>query len=241
MKILLFILITILSSIAKASGDDKILFTQKMLDQPASYLNEFNSIFSYNEISRFQNKTKKGFLVLENGYAKSEIKNANEWTAIKKGKKVTEITIIFTKYPRKKRDWITDYDRLLADRLIELFKIDPELNNKNIHFSLLLQTDCRSDKETRNFFHGISIKYEKVEIKEKSFVSDKNEIVKPENISSEKNIPKKNNNWSIDDQKYFEDNSFLNRDKIPYENKPKKKRKEPACPDFKSKRKSFIK
>ncbi len=228
------------------SGDlaPSVLFTQDMLENPSKYRKDYEQIFAYNEISRFRGKSEKSQFVLENGYASAILKNAGEWTKIRKGKKVTEITIVFTKYPRFKKDWITNYDFLLASRLKELFRLDPSLNNNEINWRLLLQTDCRNDKQTRSFFHGIVIRYESVKENPQNLKKNNSEIV---NIQTQKEDKEKEKDtikakYLFEDEKnFFEQNSFLYRETTQDKVKKKKKRKEPACPDFSGKRKSIIK
>jgi len=221
-----------------------VQFNQDMLDNPAQFRGDYEQIFAHNEISRFRGKSEAGKLVLENGYASALLKNGDEWTKIKKGKKVIEITIVFTKYPRFKNDWITNYDVLLASRLKELFRLDPSLNNKEISWRLLLQTDCRNDKQTRTFFHGIVIRYDSEKSALQNQQKNNSEVVKTD---EQKDNQKENQEeykakyLFEDENDFFEQNSFLYRETTQGNVKKKKKHKEPACPDFSGKRKSIIK
>jgi hypothetical protein len=123
---------------------------------------ELDMHFSTKEIKRFTVKTIPSAVILENGYAKSTIKNPTIWKPDYLTTEITDIEIVFTKYPLDKDKWITSYQELLCNRLRELFKLDPRLNCSKIKYKLILQTDCITDSLARTFFHGIVIKYKKV-------------------------------------------------------------------------------
>lgn len=138
-------------------------FSKEILDNPKNFSTEFEKLFNYNEIKTFDNSKKAGRVVLENGYVKSEIKNPQDWLPYNNKVIVTQIDIIFTKYPKNKDFWRTNYYELLANRVKELLKIDSSLNSSNFEWNLVLQTGCETETEAKNMFHGISIKYFEVE------------------------------------------------------------------------------
>ncbi|MGL4596124.1 MAG: hypothetical protein ACRCYO_01270, partial [Bacteroidia bacterium] len=111
------------------------------------------------ELPRYLPDTTWQTVVLENGYAKSKIINPDDWIG-SEGICVREIKLIYTKYPVDESFWLTNYHRLLADRLIELFRIDSSLNSAAIKWTIVLQTDCKTAKLAQKRFHGIEICYE---------------------------------------------------------------------------------
>jgi hypothetical protein len=104
---------------------------------------------------------KENIVILENGYALYSIIDKDKWDRLKHNVDVTSVDIVFSRYPFNKEDWITNYYKLLASRLIELFSIDPSLNSTEIKWRLVLQTSCRSAAEAQGLYHGVVIGYEK--------------------------------------------------------------------------------
>lgn len=139
-----------------------VKFSKEILNNPKENSDSLEAMFNVNEIKVFDKSKAKNQIVLENGYVQSKIKNPNDWTANKEDVLVTQIDIVFTKYPRDKEEWRTNYHSLLSDRLKELFTIDPKLNSNLFEWNLVLQTDCKTEEQTKEFFHGIVIKYVQV-------------------------------------------------------------------------------
>ncbi len=113
----------------------------------------------YKEIKRFTAKRIPNAVILENGYAEYKIKNWLSWKPNYNKIEVTDVEVIFSKFPIKKELWYINQSRLLRQRISELFKLDPKLNCSQINFKFLLQTDCKNDSMAKSFFHGIVIKY----------------------------------------------------------------------------------
>jgi hypothetical protein len=143
-------------------------FPEYLLNDPRNFREELENSFSYVEIEKYERKKSPLTVVLENGYADFTLKNKNDWKPGIVNRKVTEIDIVFTKYPRKKCDWLTNFYDLLAARLKELFRMDPSLNNKNIKWRMVLQTSCLTAEETKRYFHGIVIRYELTNLQTKT-------------------------------------------------------------------------
>ncbi|MFH2142110.1 MAG: hypothetical protein ABIJ97_06795 [Bacteroidota bacterium] len=139
---------------------EKKVFYEDILSNPVKNAEKLEKIFVYNEIERFRSLSISNAVILENGYARSEIVNNQDWDVNIKNRKVTRIDIVFTKYPLKKEDWITNYHKLLADRLNNLFKMDSSLNSDEIQWNLVLQTGCKTGKEAQTYYHGIIIYFE---------------------------------------------------------------------------------
>ena len=133
-------------------------FEKKWLAQPKKFASQIESCFTVDSIPIFIRTTSTlSTIVLENGYATSGIKNADEWETTNRDIKVDSISFVYTQYPKEKSFWLTNYNALLAARMVALFTLDSTLNNKNIFYRIVLQTNCNSDKEARLMFHGITI------------------------------------------------------------------------------------
>lgn len=87
-------------------------------------------------------------------YAKPQIKNPevfwlfeSEW--------IYQVDLVFTRYPYRLADWHTDYNWLLAKRLENLSRLDSSLfSRKDIKWNFILQTDCKTEEDAKQFFHG---------------------------------------------------------------------------------------
>ncbi len=158
MKIkLLIIIILIISSNLYSQKNHK--FQNHVLKNPKQYKQQLTKSLKYVEILEFKDTTKANHVILTNGYARYPIINKNKWIPNDTSKIVYRVDIVYTKYPKIKRDWITNYYGLLANRLKELFRLDSSLNRKNIEFRTVLQVNCFTAKETKKMFHGIVIYY----------------------------------------------------------------------------------
>jgi len=143
--------------IAVQSYAQQVKFQQEWLDNPAKYSSEIEDIFTSDSVRAFQKEEYKTFTILENGYAKSQIKNTADWKGIPSGFYADTIIFIYTQYPKNINFWLTNYHTLLAQRLKNLFKLSSDLNNEHTVFKILLQTECNTDEEAKKMFHGIAI------------------------------------------------------------------------------------
>ncbi len=137
----------------------QLKFSADMLENPGLYSQEFEDLFSLTEIPIYQPQIGENELLLENGYATAEFQNPSEWSSQGQQMEPVEVTVIFTKYPKHKEFWLTDYHWLLARRLEALFALDARFNRKDIPFNILLQTDCDIEPEAMQLFHGVLVKY----------------------------------------------------------------------------------
>ncbi|HMU19764.1 MAG TPA: hypothetical protein PKC85_07925 [Bacteroidia bacterium] len=142
---------------AVQSFSQQVKFQQSWLDNPAKYSTEIEEVFTSDTIDTFQKEEYKSFTILENGYAKSKIKNTNDWKGIPSEYYADTIIFIYTQYPKNINFWLTNYHTLLAQRLKNLFKLSPDLNSEQTKFKILLQTSCNTDDEAKKMFHGIAI------------------------------------------------------------------------------------
>lgn len=143
--------------IAVQSYSQQVKFHQEWLDNPAKYSSEIEDIFTSDTLRTFQREEYRTFTILENGYAKSQIKNTADWKGIPSGFYADTIIFIYTQYPKNINFWLTNYHTLLAQRLKNLFKLSPDLNNEQTVYKILLQTACNTDEEAKKMFHGIAI------------------------------------------------------------------------------------
>ncbi|GAB4286694.1 MAG: hypothetical protein Kow0068_12300 [Marinilabiliales bacterium] len=215
------------------------LFTDDMLKYPKKHSSDIEKLFNYHEIDVFVPASMVNTVILENGYAQSIIKNKEAWDKNIANRKIKRIDIIFTKFPFKKEDWITDYDFLLAARLSELFKLDSSLNSAEIEYNLVLQTSCKTDYEARKLFHGILIKYEQIKPTQDIIVQP------PLKEQLDYKIDTNFNNIFLDTTKIrietnpieINEKSYMNFKKHkPVKNKKPKLKELPDCPDFNRKK-----
>lgn len=104
-------------------------------------------------------------VALRMAYAKFEVSNTEEWAGLSDTHVAYEIDLVFTKYPKNIEAWRTNYWTLLNDRLRTLFAIDPNLKNRNIRWNMFLQTQCKTEEQAKDYFHGFVIKYRPKKIK----------------------------------------------------------------------------
>ncbi len=138
-------------------------FSKDILEHPRNYGEKFERLFNLNETPKFNKEDDAHKVILENGYTRYTIKNAKDWPAYNKNIVVTQIDVIYTKYPKNKDFWRTNYYDLLANRIKELFKLDSTLNSTDFEWNIILQTDCNSEAQAKTMFHGISITYFEME------------------------------------------------------------------------------
>ena len=120
-----------------------------------------NIQWTYAEIPVYQrHESFAGQTTLDMGYASHQIKNPRIWTNDIRKKYIYEVDLVLSKYPKDKEDWLTNYDSLMKKRVYELYALIPELEqNKNIKWNLVLQTDCETEADAKQMFHGAVVKY----------------------------------------------------------------------------------
>ena len=70
---------------------------------------------------------------------------------------VTDIEIVFTRYPYKLSEWSINYHQLFAQRVQRLLHNYPNLNQQSIRWRIIRQTDARTKAEAEALFHGFVI------------------------------------------------------------------------------------
>ena len=95
------------------------------------YCNSQNyDISNYNfeiiEVDRYSLTHRQNVCHFTMDYANSKINNPNECKRINSAhSKIESISIVFTKYPKKKEDWIIHYDTLLRKRIRSIESLLP--------------------------------------------------------------------------------------------------------------------
>ncbi|MDZ4757849.1 MAG: hypothetical protein SGJ10_06895 [Bacteroidota bacterium] len=156
-----FFNIVLFCFLAKAQQPIIPKFSDRMLEKPNLYTSELEAIFKVSETKKVFTRNLKDMVVLENGYAQHNIKNIKDWLMLKEEYQAHTIDVVYTKYPKDREFWLTDYHELLVKRLKELFKFDSALNDVNIKFNIILQTSCETQDEAKAMFHGFIIRYAK--------------------------------------------------------------------------------
>ncbi|MDX5319969.1 MAG: hypothetical protein LPK45_02780 [Bacteroidota bacterium] len=155
-----------LLSVCLVHGQKSLRFKQEVLNNPKAHAKEIESLFKIQITKKVNPAFLKNTVSLENGYAKYEIANAEPWYQVKDGVQATEVSLVFSKYPKDFNFWQTNYYELLANRLKTLFDIDPELNDTDIQFNLVLETACETEDDAKKLYHGFLIKYRELSKKE---------------------------------------------------------------------------
>lgn len=101
----------------------------------------------------------RGEVILKMDYASSVIQNAPVWKP-SNTKTIVAVSIIFSDYPKRRADWITHYDTLLNARIAALKALIPKIDSlPHVTWKVILQTDCQTETEAKELFHGIVVKY----------------------------------------------------------------------------------
>jgi hypothetical protein len=107
-----------------------------------------------------QHESFAGQTTLQMGYANHAIQNPRIWSEDIRKKYIYEVDLVLSKYPTNKEKWVTNYDTLMRNRVKALYELIPELEqNTRITWNIVLQTDCNTEDEAKNMFHGAVIKY----------------------------------------------------------------------------------
>jgi hypothetical protein len=99
------------------------------------------------------------YTVLKMEYAKSGISNGKDWTKDHREKIVQKVDLVYTKYPKDKKDWITPYDSLLHRRIREVRRLVPEITDTT-QWNIILQTNCTDEDSAKKMFHGAVVYFE---------------------------------------------------------------------------------
>jgi hypothetical protein len=148
------------------------------------------------------NKADRNCLYLTTGLRSSKIENVKDWIDIKDSIEPYRIDIVYSKYPIRNGEYIEIYP-LLCNRLINLFLMDSKLNNTNLKWNKVMQTNCTTDEQVSKLFHGIVIWYHK-----QKKVLPISKVIKKQPVSDvkpEKNIIKPQEKINPTDQTSLQD------------------------------------
>lgn len=228
------------------SGQQK--FDTRWLEQPHNYITELETCFEYSEIESYQPEESIYVCFLKNGYAQANFENPEKWITNVANRRVLEITIVFSKYPYFKDDWITNYYALLSRRLVMLFRLDPTLNSAKIKWKLLVQTHCKTEEDAQKLLHGIEIRSEYFSLEEKennkatAKSDNQSRITRPDSLLNHQSDQQslEENYWDHfyqQEEQWKQSNENYQKQ---FHKKKSKKRKEPKCPDFSKKKRFWI-
>ncbi len=168
------IILLISSSLIPGLLLGQTLFPDESLRNPASHHSLFESTLPIQEIEVYERREPENMVLLENGYASYAFQDA-DWPPQGDSIVPTRVNIIFTKYPRERSFWLTDYHWLLAKRLEALFELDPRFNDTSVVFGITLQTSCDNEFEAMQLFHGMELFYRPVALDEAMITMDDEE------------------------------------------------------------------
>ena len=115
--------------------------------------------YSVEQIDVYTPNYYRGEAVLKMDYASSIIKNPKSWKT-SDNSEIISVSLIFSDYPKRKTDWIINYDTLLNHRIRALKRIIPQIDSMpQVTWKVIFQTACQNEEEARKLFHGIVIKY----------------------------------------------------------------------------------
>lgn len=109
----------------------------------------------------YQPDSASTLVFLPNGLNSSSYQDPSEWTNRKDSLIPFQVDVVFSKFPLIDGVYQMKYP-LLCNRLIKLFNIDPALNNSQLKWRIVLQTDCPTEEKVRSLFHGVVIHCRKV-------------------------------------------------------------------------------
>ena len=239
-------ILTIILAVATFPTFSQGKFQDKWLNDPGKYTTELERCFTYRETFEYQPVESAFCIFLKNGYAQAKFENPNKWVTPAANRVVTEITVVFSKYPYFKDDWITNYYFLLSKRLKSLFALDPSLNSSKIKWNLLVQTNCKTEEDALKLLHGIEIKCTYLSKEE----LEKRKLKKQESQKIAAPVPHQQKVDSIYDddemmdrywdqeqrkqQEWEKKNKEYQKTFKPKKQKKKRKKrnKGPKCPDF---------
>lgn len=237
---ILLVLFIALSAICRSQNTEE-QFSKVVLNNPVAHSSWFDRHFPITEVLQYAPTNDTFTVFLRNGYASHKILNSSEWT-FKRGKVTpVRVQIIFTKQPFDKKDWVTNYYELLANRISEMLQIDSSLNTKDIEWEIILQTQALSTSEAIKLPHGIAIVYQRI-----SSPKAEMKVPRPIKVETPNDIERClkvsiNSNDSLTNQLTDEELKAILYPKSVMEkstewHKPQKvtKTKEPSCPTFKT-------
>ncbi|MDD2196355.1 MAG: hypothetical protein PHE03_12850 [Bacteroidales bacterium] len=133
-------------------------FSEDVLASPIDYAQWFDSNIEIDSVPIYEFVESSRCIVLDFGYASASIQN--DLQAANDNRQPMTVDLVFTGYPIKKEDWITNYYTLLANRVNSLLEFDNRLNDNAVEWRLVIQANCVTSKDAISMFHGAVISTE---------------------------------------------------------------------------------
>jgi hypothetical protein len=170
------------SCLCQAKFDPQQLLDSRKNGGSISQLLQTKEIPSYPE-----NQT--NCVYLKNGLRSFKFTNENEWQQLRDTVEPYKIDIVYSRYPLKNGKYTEVYP-LLVNRLKALFALDPSLNDQNMDWNKILQTNCKNEEQVRTLFHGVVIWYHSLsnELPEDEILQE-NERLLAQELLRKKSIP----------------------------------------------------
>tara|TARA_B100001778_G_scaffold325437_1_gene320939 strand:+ start:2624 stop:4759 length:2136 start_codon:yes stop_codon:yes gene_type:complete len=112
------------------------------------------------EVEKINPKDKKGLVYIPNNLRSSKYNYTDTWTDLKDTVKAYRVDVIFSKYPLRKGQYKMVHP-LLSNRIKNILLFDPSLNEKEVEWRIILQTNCENDEQADSLFHGARIYFSK--------------------------------------------------------------------------------
>jgi hypothetical protein len=156
---LLLVVATWLATVLTVSGQQANLLLQPhVLNNPVANSAWFDTSIPIDSVPSYSLPTKENHYCITFGYAKSVIKNDVSHIKMRiANEQPVAVDIVFTGYPIRKDDWITNYYTLLAERIKALIELDERLNSADISWRLVIQTEGKIASQAEAMFHGAFI------------------------------------------------------------------------------------
>lgn len=133
-------------------------FQPERLRQPARYGVETAAKLKEVLVEEFHTDPKAHVFLLPNGLRSPIYQYSEAYQKLRDSIVPYRVDIVYSRYPVVNGVYKEFYE-LLSNRLINLFELDPELNQPEIEFRKVLQTHCESDEQVNTLFHGVAVWY----------------------------------------------------------------------------------
>ncbi|MGB0523554.1 MAG: formylglycine-generating enzyme family protein [Flammeovirgaceae bacterium] len=141
----------------------KVTFPQAVFVHPTKHKTWYDHHLQTDDLARYA--TIEGDIQVPFAYEKDEL-DLSIIKAELEDKVVTDIAIVFTRYPYNLSEWRINYYDLLSQRITKLIDAFPALNAQSIRWKVIRQTDCTNREEAARLFHGFVITTTEKEPKE---------------------------------------------------------------------------
>ncbi|MDD4385659.1 MAG: hypothetical protein PHD06_10845 [Bacteroidales bacterium] len=130
-------------------------FSEDVLANPIDNAQWFDTNIEIDSVPIYKFIESGRSIIFDFGYANATFQNDTQaFIDVMAFRQPVMVDVIFTGYPIKKDDWITNYYTLLANRVASLVEFDNRMNDREIEWRLIIQTSCTTDKDAKLMFHG---------------------------------------------------------------------------------------